>query len=132
LDRILAEPDCRDFVVRALRALDARDYVRLANCFALDGVWDRMGKHHVGRDAVLGALESRPADLETQHLISNMVADLNGDSAEVHYTLSAYAQQGSAPMHLHAIFSATDRLIRLEQGWRFTYRTVEPAFSTPA
>ena len=126
-----AERDCRDLVVRSIRALDVRDYDVIVGSFALDGAWDRAGELLVGPAAVREALDKRPANLVTQHLISNLVVDFaTHDSATVSYTLSAYAQLGAAPYHLHAIFKASDRLVQTSEGWKFAHRGVEPAFAS--
>lgn len=123
----------RDFVVRCLRALDARDYDTLANGFAADGTWDRGNEQLVGPEAVRAAMSRRPEGLETQHLASNMIVDTDGaEAATVSYTIAAYAQTADRPWHLHGLFRAVDRLTYTPAGWRFAYRAVEPAFSTRA
>lgn len=119
-----------EFVVRSLRALDERDYETLANGFADNGVWERGGERLIGPQAVRAAMSRRPADLETQHLAFNMVADLDGDAAAtVRYTIAAYAQMSGQPYHLHGIFKEVDRLTLTPAGWRFLERSVAPAFS---
>ncbi|MEG3126128.1 nuclear transport factor 2 family protein [Sphingomonas sp. GB1N7] len=126
---VKAEEQCRDFVVRCLRALDERDYETLAEGFAADGVWERGGERLVGPDEVRAAMARRPADLETQHLSLNMVVDADGaDVATVRYTIAAYAQMADKPYHLHGVFRATDRLTRTAAGWRFAHRAFAPAF----
>ena len=130
---IEAEMSCRDFIIRCLRALDDRDYEQLASGFAEDGVWSRGGEDLVGPAAVREAMEKRPADFETQHLVLNLVVDLEGiDSATVRYTIAGYAQTADKPYHLHAMFRATDRLKRTAGGWRFVHRAAVPAFSEQA
>ena len=120
---------CLEFVVRFIRALDARDYETVALSFAEYGIWHRGGEQLVGPIAVRAAMKKRPVDLETQHLVVNATVDLEADQAAlVRYTLCAYAQTSDAPYHLHAIFMAEDRLVRTEDGWRFSVRSVEPAF----
>ena len=124
-----AEARCRDFVTRALRALDDRDYGRFAEAFAADGVWERGGERLVGPEGVRAAMAKRPADLETQHLALNMIVDLIAeDEAIVRYTVAPYAQMTGKPYHLHGMFRATDRLTRTAEGWRFAHRAVAPAF----
>lgn len=125
-----AEMTCRDFVIRCLRALDDRDYDKLANGFAEDGIWSRGSEELVGPAAVRNAMEKRPTDFETQHLVLNMVVDLDSsDSATVRYTVAGYAQMTDKPYHLHGMFRATDRLTRTAAGWRFVHRAAVPAFS---
>lgn len=125
-----SERDCRELVVRSIRALDGREYDIIAGAFAEDGVWERGGEQLVGPRAVRDALDKRPAELETQHLVSNLVVDMVSENvAVVRYTLCAYAQTADAAYHLHAIFKATDHLGRTPDGWRFANRAVQPAFS---
>ena len=124
------EAACRDLIVRCLRALDERDYRTLADGFAADGIWERGGERLVGPEGVISAMAKRPADLETQHLVHNMVVDFDGaDAATVLYTIAAYAQMTDKPYHLHGMFRATDRLTRTDNGWRFAHRSIAPAFS---
>ncbi|MEG3143141.1 nuclear transport factor 2 family protein [Sphingomonas sp. RT2P30] len=121
---------CRDLVVRALRALDERDYNGVAGRFATDGVWERGGTELLGPQAVLAALEKRPADLETRHLTANMIVDFESDqAATVRYNLLAYAQTATQASHLHAIFDATDTVVREGEGWRFARRAVAASFA---
>lgn len=124
-----AEMTCRDFVIRCLRALDDRDYDQLSNSFAEDGIWSRGAEKLVGPAAVREAMEKRPADFETQHLVLNMVVDLGLDTATVRYTVAGYAQTTDKPYHLHGMFRATDHLKRTAAGWRFVHRAAVPAFS---
>ena len=121
---------CRDLVVRALRSLDERDYDGVASRFAADGVWERGGASLVGPKAVLAALESRPADLDTRHITANMTVDFETDqAATVRYNLLAYAQTATQASHLHAIFDATDKLVRVGKAWQFAHRAVAPSFA---
>jgi 3-phenylpropionate/cinnamic acid dioxygenase small subunit len=123
------ELECRDMVIRCIRALDERDYDAVAASFAEDGVWERAGERLTGPLQVRTALDKRPNDLETQHLVSNMVVDEETDKiVTIRYSLSAFAQRGQEVFHLHAIFKAEDRLVGTPAGWRFLSRCVVPAF----
>lgn len=119
---------CQDVIVRAFRALDARKYDILAAFFADDGVWYRMDQELVGPAAVLAAMAGRPADLTTQHLVSNLVIDQDGEEVVANYSISAYAQTADKPFHLHAVFHATDHLGRDGDKWLFLSRKTAPAF----
>ena len=124
------EAQCRDFVVRCLRALDERDYDLLADGFAPDGVWERGQERLVGPNGVRAAMATRPPGLETQHLAMNMVIDFqSAQLAIARYTIAAYAQMPGQPYHLHGIFRATDRLTRTAEGWRFAHKAFAPAFA---
>ena len=78
-----SELGCRDVVIRAIRALDSRDYDGMAQAFAEDGVWLRGGETLVGPQAVRAALDQRPADLETQHVVANMIIDDASEGAAI-------------------------------------------------
>lgn len=122
---------CRDLAIRALRALDERDYDRVAASFASDGIWERGGVELTGPAAVKGALGKRPLDLETRHITSNMTVDFTSDDlATVRYNLLAYAQTATQPYHLHAIFDATDQVSRDGECWRFSRRSVAASFAS--
>ncbi|MEJ1969457.1 MAG: nuclear transport factor 2 family protein [Rhizomicrobium sp.] len=124
---------CRETVTRFLWSLDSREYDALSATFAEDGVWDRHNEELVGPRAVRAAMDKRPADLSTRHLVSNLTVDEEpGGVMLARYLLSAYAQTGPAPARLHNIFVAEDRLRRTPQGWRFVRKSVSPAFSAIA
>jgi len=124
---------CQDVIVRAFRALDAREYDILADLFAHDGVWYRLDQALTGPEAVRAAMAGRPADLTTQHLVSNLVIDEDGEAEVVaSYSIAAYAQTADKPFHLHAIFHATDRLRRDGAQWLFLSRKTAPAFPSHA
>jgi hypothetical protein len=52
--------------------LDDRNYDGALQCLAPDGVWVRRGVRLVGRDAIAKALNERPADFHTRHLVTNV------------------------------------------------------------
>ena len=130
MEKIEEALNCSDLIVRCMRSLDARQYDEVAACFAQNGIWERGGQKLEGPQAVRAALDKRPADLQTQHLVSNMTLDEETDGlVTAEYSVAAYAQRGHAPFELHAIFRAKDRLIKEPAGWRFILRTVTPAFA---
>lgn len=120
-------------VTRCVRSLDSKQYDAVAANFAEIGVWERAGERLVGPRAVRDALEKRPADLQTQHLISNLIVDAETESlAKVKYSLSVYAQRGSEQFELHALFKAEDHVIKNAAGWQFLLRTAGLAFTPRA
>ncbi len=120
---------CCELATRFLRALDSRKYDTLSAMFAEDGIWDRHNEKLTGPKGVRGAMAKRPADLSTQHVMSNLTVDEEpGGVMLVRYTLSAYAATGDAPAKLHNIFLAEDRMRKTADGWRFAQKTVNAAF----
>jgi len=78
-----------DLLHRLFFNLDERRYSQVAELFAPDGVWHRQGEQLQGGADVRRALERRPAQLRTRHLVSNTIIEaadgLTSESA--HYVL---------------------------------------------
>ena len=79
--------------------LDERRYDALVQMVAPEGRWLRQGKWLAGRDAMLCALEARPATMRVRHIISNVHVRADaGGSARVDAYMTAYRQfEGSPP-----------------------------------
>jgi hypothetical protein len=70
-------------------ALDRRDYSSLLDCVTQRCRWLR-GTMIEGHAAIRAALESRPNNLTTRHLISNMRVDADADGMTARYILTTY------------------------------------------
>ncbi len=126
------EAACVAATLRFFRGLDTRENDVVVSTMAPDGVWDRQGKLLEGRAAILAALEQRPANRATCHIITNISTEIVGpDRAFVRFYLTAYegAVSGSeVPVaRLAGIRYGTDELVRLPEGWRIKEKRSQAA-----
>jgi hypothetical protein len=89
---------------RFFGALDGRRYADVAALMCRTGSWHRQGKVLDGPEGVLAALEERPADFSTAHVLTNLVVDEVGVTTRVSFLSTVYAHKGStsAPLPLVA------------------------------
>ena len=119
-------------------ALDSRRYERMLALFTDDCRWLRQGQWLEGKPAVQAALEARPLDSDTRHVLTNAyVSALEEGSAEVEAYMTAYrypagAQPGGA---LPAVagplrFNLTTTVFRRDagHGWRIAEQRLVAAF----
>lgn len=91
------EWDCTQLVYSFYGALDEQRYEDLANLFVDGGVWNRLGKDLVGRDAILAAMKSRK-DWLTAHLVTNVRVNVVDEThAETIQYITLYRHEGWAP-----------------------------------
>ncbi len=127
--RHVAERDCASICTQFFHFLDRRDYSAVASLIAEDGVWIRQGLALTGGAEVRSALEARPSDFETRHLLNNVVVEiLDASSARVAYDLSVYTRNGISPAIHAAIMSGTDLLGHDGAAWRIRLKQAEKIF----
>jgi 3-phenylpropionate/cinnamic acid dioxygenase small subunit len=115
-----------DVLVRYATGIDRQDWPRFRTCFTADvhadygeiGVWD-------GVDAITEFMatthEGMPA---TNHMLSNVAIDLDGDSAKVVTYVHAVLVVSRDPEHsVDAVGSYADTFVRTADGWRIRERT---------
>ena len=106
-------------------ALDQRDWAALRKCFTEAPVFVHPGGHIEGVDGIVerarGALE--PLD-SSQHLLGNVVVEVDGDDASsICYFQAQHVRAGTPGGDTYLIAgSYTDRLVRTPQGWRIAER----------
>lgn len=117
----------RSLLERYCRHLDDRQYARVAECFTEDCVYFTMGRELCGRADLLSFFPEAPAqkpDRPTaQHLLSNVVIDIDGDSAaaESDWTLVERGPDGLSRIVLAGRYR--DRLARgADDVWRIQHR----------
>ncbi len=71
VEKIATIVSCEQLVHRFYQALDAAEFMKLAQLFRDDGVWFRQGKQLQGHQAILKAMDERPAGRKTAHLVQN-------------------------------------------------------------
>jgi hypothetical protein len=82
---------------RFYAALDGRDYRSVADCFASDGEWRRLGKALQGPSEVFDALAQRNPHLVTHHLVGNChFKMLAHDRVGVRFLLTVFQSEAEA------------------------------------
>lgn len=124
------EHACTQLSMRFAKYADFRDYPALVALFVEDGVFERMGQRHVGSEAILALMATRPLDMKTRHICSNIVIDALGEDTATGVTyVQLYRHDGggdnevapaSAP---RMVGDYHDSFVRTAHGWRFAERT---------
>lgn len=128
------EAACFAATLQFFRALDARDHAACVAAFAPGGAWHRQGKRLDTPEAILAALDSRPANRRTAHLVTNLMAEpLEGGRFAVRFLLTAYdgtvEADGAAPVPRFAgMLDGRDEYVRTPQGWRLADKSTRPVF----
>ncbi|CUI79298.1 nuclear transport factor 2 family protein [Achromobacter xylosoxidans] len=116
-----AKAACEAVVLAFFHALDTRRHEAAAALIAPDGTWLRQGQLLTGPREVLAALEARPPQRTTCHVITNLrLLEYDGSRAMVGYFLNAYdsdAQVQAGAPRLVAIRDCQDRLAVHGQDW---------------
>jgi hypothetical protein len=136
LERISALVECEQLVHRFYQSLDAGEFTTLSQLFRDGGIWFRQGKKLEGPQAVLSAMDDRPAGRKTAHLVQNFVLDIESSERAVarYFTLvyrcdSEDANPGPAPIDRPLAISMNyDILIKDQQGWRLAEKKSERRF----
>jgi SnoaL-like domain len=121
--------EINDLVVRYSTALDTRDWKLLETCFIADPVFDADGFPPINdfqsiRDSASHALAGLDA---SQHYVTNIAIELDGDKASVVSYLQAQHVRSSAVGGPNLIVAGiyTDDVVRTPDGWRFSHRRLK-------
>lgn len=128
LERVAAELDVRDLILSAWAAIDRKDWDTYAGAFAEDGEFEIMGQRRRGRaDIAAGPSRDLAKYDGLQHLISNVLVDVDGDSAGGQwYCVAVHVPDGAHPeRHADVGLKYRFRARRGEDGWRFAEVTIE-------
>jgi hypothetical protein len=142
MERIAIERECERLTYRYCEAVDFGHAARLADVFAVAGVFDNGDLHLVGRDQIRRVFAERQLvrQLRTRHVCTNIHVDVTGpaDATGVVY-LTLYRRRGpedrSVPVPETSpavVGSYHDRYVRADEGWRITARRLEAPFADPA
>ena len=127
---------CEALSIAYARAVDFRDYDAFTDLFAEDGVLDT-GRPLVGNLAIVKAMQKRPDELRSRHVLTNIFIDvIDADHARGISYLSLYRLIGQESLEAGpvpftgpaAIGHYEDRFKRTDQGWRFEHRKLMLAF----
>ncbi|OUL89998.1 nuclear transport factor 2 family protein [Paraburkholderia hospita] len=105
--------------------LDRRDYAGVLGCFTQNGIWHRRGSYVQGREAIKAALEARPSNFHTSHLVSNVrVQQTSPMDGAVSFCMSGYPYIGdlspgeyAAPPRVHLVAMYRDVMKKLDGRW---------------
>ena len=124
------EWDCTRLVISFYNLLDEKRYAELADLFAPDGAWVRLGRALVGPNAIVEAMRERENWL-TAHVVTNIrIEVIDADHAETTQYITLYRHEGwnekdgPAPMILPlAVLRHRDKLVRQGSEWKFQRKT---------
>jgi FAD/FMN-containing dehydrogenase len=139
LQQLTDRAEIADLVARLCVCLDESGFDDMAGLLAGEATVRTIRGEVVGRDAVVEqARRTHPADQRFQHVITNLLVDLDGDRAtaranlEVHITVpgDGPAGDGSPAPAPRASLGNVYRfgLARSEAGWRFARVEIEPVW----
>jgi len=125
LAELIAKQEIADLCANYAYALDRKDWAALRECFTDAPVFLHPGGRVDGIDGIVdrarGALDALDA---SQHLLGNIVVEVDGDTAQsVCYFQAQHLRAGALGGDTYIIAgSYTDRLVRTPQGWRISER----------
>lgn len=126
LDTLLAEREIYRAVVRLARAMDERDWSALDDILLLDATAE-LGMGPVsGRDNIVAFIRSFLDDCgPTQHLLGNMLIDVDGDEARSRCYVSDMHKGLGEKSHLtfSTLGDYHDTWRKVDGRWRMSHRT---------
>src|SRR5689334_3332736 len=73
MDEMICARSCEALVIASYSLMDQGDYDGCADLFAPDATWIRGGKPVQGKAAIREALDQRPVDQVSRHIVTNIV-----------------------------------------------------------
>ena len=125
VQRLIDRQEIADLCARYAFALDTKDWALLENCFTGAPTFVHPGGRLEGFEAILsrarGALESLDV---SQHLLGNVVAEVDGDTARsTCYFQAQHVRTGTPGGDTYIIAgSYSDTLARTPGGWKIAER----------
>lgn len=122
---------CEALVVASYSLMDHGDYDGCADLFAPDATWVRGGKPVQGRQAIRQALDQRPADQISRHIVTNVMVRQQGPVAATATALfipvrGVRRDNGTCEMPaISAIGDLRYTFVRLDGQWLI--QTLQPA-----
>jgi uncharacterized protein (TIGR02246 family) len=118
--------EIRELLARYCFALDAGRFEDMAALFTPDGVWETAFGTGTGRAGIVAQAESiatgpRPRRV---HLTTNIVIDLDGDTATARSNWALIQNSAAGPM-IGSGGGYEDRLVKVDGRWFFEHRTID-------
>lgn len=120
LHQLLAERAIEAMIIDYAARNDAGDWGAVAAMYAEDGRMSRPTAPDdfiAGRAAILAAFESRPPRI-SRHIVANIRVRVTGETATATSQILLFTGAGTPPL----VGTYADRLLRMDEGWRFTER----------
>lgn len=118
----------RRLVARCMLTFDQGDEDAWLACWTSDAVFRVSGRVAQTRDELRGLF--RGAARPMHHMTADSVMDVDGDTATHECSLVVFVPSADGPrIRTHGHYS--DRLARTEDGWRFSYREMNPVLFAP-
>lgn len=123
-----------DVLVGYASGIDRRDWSRFRSCFTPDVHADygaEVGEWH-DLEAFTEYMRVMHQDMgATQHMLSNFVIDVDGDTATAStYVHAVLVVSDDPPVWYEPVGRYEDRLVRTDDGWRIAQRTFHHARMT--
>jgi hypothetical protein len=130
VDDALDRAEIREVQLRYATGLDWRDFAMVHACFTEDAQASYNGiVLDAGADAIVAYVRAVEALRSTMHSVTNVVADIDGDSAEVETTTVAYLvrdDDGGAQTIIIRGLRYRDRMVRRGGAWLIQHRVHTP------
>lgn len=129
------EVACTRLCTAFANLIDAQAYPRVAALFTPDGCWTRPERSLHGRDAILKYLLSRPTQVVTRHLCTNIqITPLTDTEAAgmcyvMYFHADGRAQDLAVPATLPLIGEYHDVYALTTEGWRIRDRRIRIVFA---
>ena len=125
VQRLIDRQEIADLCARYAAALDTKDWTLLESCFTDAPAFVHPGGRLEGFEAILARTKEALEPLDaSQHLLGNIVADIDADSARCTcYFQAQHVRQGTPGGGTYIIAgSYTDTLTRTPGGWKIAER----------
>jgi 3-phenylpropionate/cinnamic acid dioxygenase small subunit len=134
LRELLDRAEINDLLARYSTALDSRDWSQLGTVFLPEAICDygTLGNPS-GLDEITALIRGTIDDLDaTQHLVANVVVQVQGDEATADCYLISQHIRRDTPGGDHYFLGGrySDRLVRTAAGWRIAHRTLHRMWTT--
>ena len=123
-----------DTLNRLCRALDQADWEAMRDLLAPDVSWTSaaFGTHHGAEGWIENQVSSRSRLERAQHLISNLIVELDGDTARVESYVQGYdVFTGHEERVIRIVGTYHDELARIDGRWLVTSRRFDRLWLDP-
>lgn len=136
-DLLMAERACARLVTQYCHFIDHGAAGRVAELFAVDGVWSSTERVMTGQAEIARGFEARErnAGRRSRHVCGNLLLDLEGPAHAAGVTyLTLYRHDGEADLQIAPLEGPVlvgeyrDRFVRSDAGWRIQRREVVVSF----